>query len=186
MTQYSSVIFVQNRSKEVKQILHKVLPVLEEMLQYLLRPQKYIIRWWLRTSEPCFQIIKAGLERACLTKHVRLRTLPDSIKTFGLPRIDATASGIQNTSISLVRSCYFNVHICFVLLHYHYKLQLHICLLSEIQKKEKLWECEDNNKIVFHWKWRNCFPCFASINATIKCNSLNIKSATSKYLVKVC
>ena len=114
MTQYSSVIFVQNRSKEVKQILHKV-PVLEEMLQYLLRPQKYIIRW-LRTSEPCFQIIKAGLERACLTKHVRLRTLPDSIKTFGLPRIDATASGIQNTSISLVRSCYFNVDTCFVLL----------------------------------------------------------------------
>jgi hypothetical protein len=44
------------------------------------------------TSLPCLQIIKAGLERACFTTHVRLRTLPDSMKTFGFPKMDATAS----------------------------------------------------------------------------------------------
>ena len=37
-------------------------------------------------------MIKAGLEMACFTTHVRLRTLPDSMKTLGLPNIDAMAS----------------------------------------------------------------------------------------------
>jgi hypothetical protein len=40
-------------------------------------------------------MIKAGLEMACFTTHVRLRTLPDSMKTLGLPNIDAIASAKQ-------------------------------------------------------------------------------------------
>ena len=47
---------------------------------------------FLLTFVPCFQMIKAGLEMACFTTHVRLRTLPDSMKTLGLPNIDAMAS----------------------------------------------------------------------------------------------
>ena len=47
------------------------------------------------TSWPCFQIMKAGLERVCFTKQVRLRTLPDSMKTFGLPNMDATGSEMK-------------------------------------------------------------------------------------------
>ena len=41
-------------------------------------------------------MIKAGLEMACFTTHVRLRTLPDSMKTLGLPKIDAMASAKKN------------------------------------------------------------------------------------------
>ena len=44
-------------------------------------------------------MIKAGLEMACLTTQVRLRTLPDSMKTLGLPKIDATGSEKQTKAL---------------------------------------------------------------------------------------
>ena len=56
--------------------------------------ERYVQSCCVLTSEPCFQMINAGLEIVCLTKQVRLRILPDSMKIFGLPKIDATGSAI--------------------------------------------------------------------------------------------
>ena len=44
-------------------------------------------------------MIKAGLEKACFTTHVKLRTLPDSMKTLELPKMDAIGSEKQKSRL---------------------------------------------------------------------------------------